>query len=109
MTTIQGRWPNAPQGTLKLQLSKYALIGGTSRNAPRFYAISLDATGAMLHEIWGNDELLPEGTTYQITIIGQDGSTLFGPQWFPICGTSPVDLNRLQMFSSAVVPMTEPV
>src|SRR5215472_13877224 len=104
MTTIKGRWANAGKGTLKLQLSKYALVGGRSQNAPRFYTIPLDANGAVHHEIWANDELLPEGTMYQITVLDSHGFILFGPQWFPICGPSPIDMTRLDMSSSVWVP-----
>jgi len=92
-----GTWPRAANGTLFLQLSKYALVGGTTDNAPRFYRIALDADGSIEPDqvIWGNDEIMPEGTVYRTTIFDSEGFIVLGPQSFSICGVSPLNLNEL--------------
>ena len=94
MKNIIGQWANASNGTLRLELSKYALIGGTADNAPRFYQIPLDIDGAIPagYEIWCNDELLPEGTTYRRFVFDSFGYMLFAPEQTWICGTAPISL-----------------
>lgn len=94
MKTIGGQWTNAAGGTLRLELSKYALIGGTSDNAPRFYQVSLDSTGSIPanYQIWGNDELMPEGTTYRRLVFDRLGNIIAGPDQIAICGPSPIAL-----------------
>lgn len=92
MKIITGQWPNAGGGTVRLELSKYALVGGTSQNAPRYYQISLDTNGFIPanYEIWGNDELLPEGTSYRRTVFDSNGYILFSPLQIWVCGTEPI-------------------
>lgn len=96
MKTIFGDWPRANDGVLALQLSKYALTGGLADNAPRFYNIALDSTGAIPvgQQIWANDELMPEGTQYQTVITDVNQLIIFGPQMLSICGPDPIDMNQ---------------
>ena len=98
--TVFGTFPQAPNGTLSLQLSKYALIGGTSENAPRFYRIVLDSTGAVPvgQQMWANDQIMPEGTMYQTTILDVNSEIVFGPLTIAICGPDPIDLNQALNF-----------
>lgn len=95
MKEITGKWPNAADGFLKLVLDKYALIAGTTRNAPRLYVIRLDDQGAIPPDtkIWGNDELMFEGTQYKATVVDQFETIQWGPQLVTICGLSPINVN----------------
>lgn len=106
MKTIFGAWSQAPNGLLVLQLSKYALIGGTAKNAPRFYRIRLDASGAIPtgQQIVANDQIMPEGTQYQATIYDANSNIVFGPQMVTICGPDPINLNQVIVVSTAPPP-----
>lgn len=94
MKAITGQWSNIAGGTVRLELSKYALIGGTADNAPRFYQIFLDSSGSIPanYEIWTNDELMPEGTSYKRTVFDASGNIVVGPEQILICGTAPINL-----------------
>ncbi|PWT74900.1 MAG: hypothetical protein C5B60_06140, partial [Chloroflexi bacterium] len=94
MKTIIGLWSNAGLGTVRLELSKYALIYGTINNAPRFYQIPLDASGRIPedYQIWCNDEIMPEGTYYRQTVRDMYGYIIHGPEQAFICGPAPVTL-----------------
>lgn len=97
MRTIIGTWPNAASGELKLDLTRPAIIGGTTHNAPRIYRIPLDATGAISPDtlVWGNDELMFEGSQYRTVVLDSLGTIIFGPHLLSICGSSPIDLTRI--------------
>lgn len=94
MKVIIGQWANASNGTLKLELSKYCLIGGTSHNAPRFYNVPLDVNGRIPtgYEIWANDEVMPEGSNYRRTVLDSTGFIIVSPENIGICGTEPISL-----------------
>lgn len=97
MKTIFGAWWQGANGLLVLQLSKYALIGGTAKNAPRFYRIRLDGSGAIPagQQIVANDQIMPEGTQYQATLYDTNSNVVFGPQMITICGPDPINLNQV--------------
>lgn len=97
MKTIAGQWPEVHDGNLMLQLERDHRISGGPVNAPRFYWFELGSAGEipLNQRIWGNDELMPEGSRYRMTILDQFMSIIFGPLSFSLCGPSPVNLNRM--------------
>jgi hypothetical protein len=111
MKIITGQWPTAANGTVRLELSKYALISGTTRNAPRFYQISLDANGFIPagYEIWANDELMPEGTSYRRIVFSSAGLILFGPDQIWVCGTAPIDITTAPTSVPPITPPPNPI
>lgn len=96
MKTITGEWGEAPSGGLLLQLNQYALIEA-HRNAPHCYWFQFDGNGAIQpnSKIWGNDEMMPEGGKYIMTIYDALANIVFGPLSFQLCGPTPLNLNRL--------------
>lgn len=96
MKTITGEWNEAPNGTLQLKLNQYALIEHY-RNAPSSYLIHLDEFGniPLNEKIWGNDEMMPEGGKYVMTVFDVLRNVVLGPHAFALCGPSPLNLNRL--------------
>jgi hypothetical protein len=109
MKTIIGEWSGGV--TARLELSKYALIGGTTKNAPRFYQITLDSNGAISagYEIWANDEIMPEGTTYRLTVYDSSGLIIVGPDQLTICGTAPINLNLPSVTPPTPPPTANPI
>lgn len=100
MKIITGEWPEAPLGGLLLQLDRdfrVGRVGGGPSAAPKCYWFQFDSAGALeLDErIWGNDELMPEGSRYKMTIFDAMTNILFGPLNFQLCGPSPLNLNRM--------------
>lgn len=75
-------------------LDKMALIGGTTRNAPRLYKIPLDPAGNIPAgtTVWGNDELMFQGSMYRLIVTDANNTLTFGPRLISICGDSPVNL-----------------
>ena len=104
MKLITGTWPNAANGELRLDLTRAALIGGSTASAPRIYRIPLDATGAIADgtTIWGNDELMFEGSQYRTMVRDALDSIVFGPHLLSICGNSPINLNRIIAFCGGI-------
>jgi hypothetical protein len=99
MKTIVGGWTNAANGALQLQLDNYAFIGGSYKNAPKTYKVTLGPEGEIpVFRIWGNDEIRPEGTQYRVTIFDFSDFVLFGPQSYALCGDSPIDMTTLISF-----------
>lgn len=100
MKVIQGQFqlPNgnpAANATLKLQLSQDATTGG-QQVAPVVYYITLDTNGNIPSgtEISANDELSPN-TFYIVTLTMPSLGRIYGPENFPIVGTSPINLNTI--------------
>lgn len=110
MKIVTGKWPNAADGRLRLVLDKYALIGGTTRNAPRLYSIPLDSEGRIPDgtEVWGNDELMFEGTQYKATVFDRFETIEWGPQLVPVCGPSPINLNCVIPFCGQMPEVPSP-
>jgi hypothetical protein len=100
MKTLTGGWVPAANGTLELALDQQYFVGGSSRNAPRRYRYPLGPEGEIPadHRVWGNDELMPVGSRYRVTIFNPYDYILFGPQDFTICGDSPIDMTTLIQF-----------
>jgi hypothetical protein len=85
-------------------LDHHALINGTVKNAPRLYLLHLDDTGALPDgtRVWGNDELMFQGSMYIATLFDQFDTIQFGPQLVPICGDSPINLNCVIPFCGEI-------
>lgn len=102
MKTITGSWQNpngtpAKGATLRLQLSQNATVIGTSQIADPIVYVPLDNTGSIPSgtQVWGTDELSPAGLYYITTVVQPGFGTIYGPENFPIAGTSPVDLTQI--------------
>lgn len=96
MKQLVGNWPAAACGLLTLHLDRRALIQGGPYNAPNSYRWNFDAMGNLPagSAIWGNDELMPNGTEYLATIFNSYGDNIWGPQRMMLCGDSPVDISQ---------------
>jgi len=102
MKQIYGSWQDArgnraANGQLHFSLNQDAVIVTIAHAAPREVNFQLDKTGALMagSQIWGNDELSPNGTYYTSTVTAQGGGVIWGPQWFVISGSSPINLSRI--------------
>jgi hypothetical protein len=106
--TLTGGWTQAPNGLLSLKLNHYALIGATpvpliAVNAPIRYQLRLDQFGQVNNQrIWGNDELMPEGSKYKVEVFDFANSRIFGPQFLQLCGPEPLDITQLIFGEEAV-------
>jgi hypothetical protein len=110
MKTLTGTWLEAASGTLSLILEQAAFIGGGSHAAPRIYRTTLDPAGAIPADfrIWGNDEIMPEGSRYQITLQDNLGVILRGPQMISICGPREIDITDLLKETPVIIPPEPP-
>jgi len=102
LKTITGTWVS-PEGaaiafgTISLKLNQDAVVVSTSQIAPRIVQFTLTSAGAIPAntQIWCNDEVSPSGTFYALTIMEQGGGVVYGPEYFTIAGSSPIDLTQL--------------
>jgi hypothetical protein len=106
--TINGTFSNpqnvpAGNATLALTLSGAAVVSGTTQVVPSTVYIPLTPTGTIPPNttIWANDELSPSGTTYQVSVTAPGGGLIYGPQYFQLTGSNPININTL-------IPTTPP-
>lgn len=104
MKTLSGggfQYPNAvavASGTLQLALSIDATVIGTGQIAPQVVTIALDTNGDVsgTPQVYGNDELSPDGTVYTAQVVDSNGARVYGPQLWNLAGSSPINLDNLQ-------------
>jgi len=116
LKTITGGGYQYPNGTvcagctLTLQLVVDATVISTGHVAPKQIVLTLDANGNIPanSQIWGNDQLQPNGTTYRAFLTAPGGGQIWGPQYFSIAGTSPIALQQLIPVSNPAVYFSNP-
>jgi hypothetical protein len=85
-------------GTLYLQLSQNAATTATPavQVSPALITITLDINGSIPSGtvIWANDELVPSGTYYRMTLNQQGGGRIYGPQPVTVTGTAPINVTN---------------
>lgn len=106
VVTGQFQYPNgtpAASATLQLQLSQDATVTSTSQIAPTLLYIVLDSEGNIPAEtvVWANDELTPSGTYYIASVKAPNFGFVYGPENWPIAGTSPINVNLIPPGQSA--------
>ena len=96
MKPLIGTWTNAACGTVVLNLTRCATIGSSAHIAPHHYRFDLDSDGTLSpgRNIWGNDQLSPQGTGYHVVIYDRFGQAIWGPQTLQLCGAKWIDLNK---------------
>jgi len=114
--TITGGGYQYPNGTtcsgctLTLQLTVDATVSGTGQIVPKQISYILDGSGNVPagSTIWGNDQLLPNGTTYKASLAAVGGGQLWGPEYLSIAGTSPINLAQLIPVANPAVFFSNP-
>lgn len=114
--TITGTWQD-PEGnpvafgTLNLKLTQDAVVSATSMIAPSIISITLDASGSIPAGtvIYGSDELTPSNLAYVVTVAEKGGGQVYGPEFFIISGTSPINMNSLAPSSNSPVVFSQAV
>jgi len=114
--TITGGGYQYPNGspcascTLTLQLTIDATVSGTGQIVPKLLSYILDASGNVPSgsTIWGNDQLLPNGTTYKASLAAVGGGQLWGPEYLSIAGASPINLAQLIPVANPAVFFSNP-
>jgi hypothetical protein len=92
-TTVTGTWffPNGQpvaNGTAVFKLNQDALVPGAFQVSPVYLEYPLDAHGGMNGMIIGNDQLLPQFTTYTVTVKENGGGQVWGPEIYFLSGVS---------------------
>jgi hypothetical protein len=99
-------------GTLYLKLIQDATVVGTGQIVPATpLAFPLDANGTLGSgvTIFASDELTPSNVAYVLTVAEKGGGQVFGPEFFVINGTSPIDLNGLAPSANSPVVFSQAV
>jgi hypothetical protein len=78
------------------RLSQDATATGTSQVTSALISFTLDNTGSIpgSSSIWGNDELLPSGTFYIVSVLAAGGGLVWGSENIAVIGASPVNINQ---------------
>lgn len=92
-------------GNISFTLSSPAVVNNTGQVVQnQTITYSLDSTGniAANSNLWGNDQLVPLGTFYIVSVADTHGSPVRGPENWVIAGTSPVNLTNIIAASPAI-------
>lgn len=83
-------------GKLYLKISNDAVAPNAAQVSRVLTAITLDGTGSIPAgtQIWFNDEVLPNGTTYTVAVVQAGGGLVWGAENISIAGASPQSLNN---------------
>lgn len=101
LITAQFKFPDATPvsfGTLSLKLSQDTVVQFFNYVAPKNVQITLDINGQIPGGgslIYGNDELIPAGTVYIMSVSDAGGGLVYGPELISIVGVSPINLNSI--------------
>lgn len=91
--TATGTLLNA--GKLVLEISQPSYIVSTGQMVTTPVVITLDASGdAPSTAIWYNDELSPDGTYYNVSVLDSNGNVQYETHWV-LSGASPINLDTL--------------
>lgn len=99
-------------GTVNMKLMQDATVVATGQLAPAVVSFVLDSNGTLGSGVtmFASDELTPSNIAYVVTVTAHGGGQVYGPEFFVISGTSPINLNNLLpsanspvVFSTAVL------
>lgn len=100
MKSITGKWQNldgtpVAGGKLFLRLSQDSVALGTTQVSTSLISFTLDSTGSIPagSQIWANDELQPQQTTYSMSVVAAGGGLVWGAESIYINGSSPININ----------------
>ena len=102
----------AVNGSIVFRLQNYATnvprVTGTATLVAPTTTVTPDGTGFFTLQLWGNDNITPAGTYYEVTFIGDLYGTIINSENFVITGAT-LDLNTATPISVApIVPVIPP-
>lgn len=97
-------------GSIVFDLTVPAEIPGGGQVVPTRVDVLLTSGGLIPGSavIWGNDQLNPGGTLYQVRIFNSNGLLVEGPVFWSITGTAPIDLSGMIPVSTSTLLFSLP-